>query len=88
MPYILVIVLLCILSLYEFLDIKTVGILVGKNTKLWFYLICAVSLWLIAALRFETGRDWQGYVQFFEILYIQLYVLFKLFLIICLIEWF
>ena len=67
MPYILVIVLLCILSLYEFLDIKTVGILVRKNTKLWFYLICAVSLWLIAALRFETGRDWQGYVQFFEI---------------------
>lgn len=66
MPYTLVFVLLTILSLYEFLDVKPDGVLVKKSYKTYFYALCTCSLWLIAALRFETGRDWEGYMQFFE----------------------
>lgn len=67
MPYFLVIILLCLLSLYEFLDIKPDGFIVKENSRFWYYFVCAVSLWLIAAFRFETGRDWQNYIRYFNI---------------------
>lgn len=44
MPYTLVFVLLTILSLYEFLDVKPDGVLVKKSYKTYFYALCTCSL--------------------------------------------
>lgn len=63
MPYFLIILLLCFIIFYEFLDIKPDGFLIKKNSITYFYLMCAVLLWLIAVLRFETGRGIQNFLN-------------------------
>lgn len=66
MIYIFILCVLIFFSLLEFCDFKDLYAVKNFPLDKIVFVFIAFLMFLIAALRYETGRDWQGYIEFFD----------------------
>lgn len=64
-PYSIAICLLTCICLYDFLGIKSELTGINRAHSILF-ILNAIFLYFLAAFRFETGRDWQNYIRYFN----------------------
>ena len=66
MPYFAVAILAFFLSLFEFTSARNLLVVKGFSLDKLCYIYLSIFLCLIAAVRFETGADWQNYQFIFR----------------------
>ena len=66
MPYLIVVFFLFAFSIFEFDSHKSKLSVAVKPVLRIGYLYMALALWFIAAFRFQTGADWQNYINMFN----------------------
>lgn len=66
MPYFVVVILIMLFSLFEFNGFSKISISKKISMEKLCYIYISITLCLIAAFRFQTGRDWSHYIFFFK----------------------
>jgi len=66
MIYFIIFLVLLIFSLFELSNLRKIMIVNTISADYICFLFCAILMFFVSAFRYKTGRDWNGYMLFFD----------------------